>query len=232
MHQATSPVERLAALHEEIAEKCLELKREVPEILIASKSQDVEVLRGLVEANVESRDTLFGENYVKELYDKYLRLNVRWAFIGHLVSSQINTLLRVKTLALCVIDSEKIATKLNTALSSNPLDTMPLPVMIQVNVTPDNNKQHGCDPSSVGSLITFIRAECHCLSLVGLMTLGDVSDADHGYSKMNQIRDSLPLKLSMGMSDDWQLALAHGSDQLRLGSVVFGARSPKKAGVK
>lgn len=101
-------------------------------------------------------------------------------------------------------------------------------VFVQVNVSGEATK-FGCDPAEAASLVSAIQASP--LRLVGLMTIApfaeDPEAARPSFRRLRQLRDSLDhnLKLSMGMSSDFEIAIEEGADWVRIGTAIFGARS-------
>ena len=179
----------------------------------------------------------FGENYVQELTSKAAVLpdDINWHFIGHLQSQKAKTLIRdVPNLALMeTVDSEKIATKLNAAVEQS--ERYPLAVYVQV-CTSNEGTKSGVDPEEVTTLCQHIVDKCPHLHLKGLMTIGapgDYNCFDTLRECRNTISNSLgvppeSLDLSMGMSADFQEAIARGSTSVRIGSTIFGPRDYSK----
>lgn len=173
----------------------------------------------------------FGENYVQEGIEKIqaCTLNpISWHFIGPLQSN--------KTRAVAThfdwvhtIDRLKIAQRLN---DQRPPHSAPLAVCLQVNVSADPNKS-GVAPGDVLSLAAAV-AKLPRLRLRGLMTIPalDLSPSELAadFAHMQQLMQTLQAQypsvdtLSMGMSDDLELAITHGSTCIRIGRGIFGAR--------
>ena len=179
----------------------------------------------------------FGENYVQELVAKAADLpkDINWYFIGHLQSGKAKGLLKDVPNLHCIetIDSEKIASKINAGIESG--SRPPLEVLIQVHTSSEETKS-GVAPSEVVGLADFIINSCPQLQLKGLMTIGAPEDPSC-FDILQQCRTSLSqhlnvdpstLELSMGMSSDFEAAIAHGSTSVRVGSTIFGARDYSK----
>lgn len=180
--------------------------------------------------------TAFGENYVQEAIDKMAilqHLRISWHYIGHIQSNKTQTIAKhfdwVHTL-----DRAKIASRLNDAREGAPLN-----VLIQVNVDQAPTKS-GVPPEALDALVDHILA-CPQLKLRGLMSIPDPTDAhalaqSHQYLKtlFDGIQSSGRVSeqfdtLSMGMTNDLELAIAHGSTMVRIGTALFGARTPKES---
>ena len=176
----------------------------------------------------------FGENYVQEAVDKIDSLNnldIEWHYIGQIQSN------KTKVIATAfdwvhTVDREKIARRLNEARIGKPLNTL-----IQVNVDLAETKS-GVIPGDLKRLAETIWA-LPKLRLRGLMSIPDpLSDED--LKRSHQLLRSLfaELKqahpapeifdtLSMGMTNDLELAVTEGSTMVRIGTALFGARPPK-----
>jgi pyridoxal phosphate enzyme (YggS family) len=179
----------------------------------------------------------FGENYVQELIEKASELpkDIKWHFIGHLQSGKAKNLVRDVSSLYCVetVDSEKIASKLNSAVEQIPRE--PLNVYVQV-CTSNEDTKSGVAPIEAKNLCEYILRECPHLRLKGLMTIGAPDDFSCFDTLAQCRRDisemlSIPLEsldLSMGMSADYVEAILRGSTSVRVGSTIFGARNYNK----
>jgi pyridoxal phosphate enzyme (YggS family) len=198
----------------------------------------------------------FGENYAQELGQKaeLLPRSVQWHFIGGLQSGHCKALARIPNLfAVSSVDTVKKATLLNKyrgdAISSAPVDTpvSKLGIHVQVNTSGEASKS-GCAPGEdTVKLCRAIETECPNLHLLGLMTIGAIARSvattagkeNEDFIKLREQRDLVvrelgldrELELSMGMSEDFEGAVAMGSGEVRVGSTIFGAR-PAKADAK
>lgn len=177
----------------------------------------------------------FGENYVQELISKANNLpnDINWHFIGHLQSQKAKQLIeQVPNLyVLETIDSIKLAKKLNNSLI-NLNRSNNLRVYIQVDTSLEPTKS-GVLPSELNNLINEIITECPMLKIEGLMTIGAPGDVTC-FDKLVECRSSVSqllgleeneLILSMGMSDDFEVAIEKGSNSVRVGSLIFGHRN-------
>lgn len=171
----------------------------------------------------------FGENYVQELVAKAPELpsDARWHFIGALQTNKAKALVGVEGL-WCVetVDRAKAARALEKAAEGR---TEKLRVMVQVNTSGEESKA-GCGVGEAVDVARCVKEECGRLELVGLMTIGAAGDGDC-FRVLREVRDGVEkvlgmegLELSMGMSGDFEEAIAAGSDSVRVGSTIFGAR--------
>jgi pyridoxal phosphate enzyme (YggS family) len=187
-----------------------------------------------IEAAVGCGLLLVGENRVQEAEAKksLVRASARWHLIGHL---QTNKAKKAALLFDVVqsVDSLHLAEALNQR--AGQLDRR-LEVLVQVNTSGEPG-QSGAPPDCVPALVEQI-VPLPNLRLRGLMTIGALSPEDPGpvracFARLRRLRDqlvgagnpatSLPI-LSMGMSGDYELAIAEGANLLRLGTAIFGPR--------
>ncbi|KAF2655879.1 hypothetical protein K491DRAFT_657553 [Lophiostoma macrostomum CBS 122681] len=202
----------------------------------------------------QSLQTHFGENYVQELLEKsrLLPRSVRWHFIGGLQSNKCKQLAEQIPNLWCVssVDSEKKADQLEKgrkALLESDKDVEKLWIMVQVNTSGEEAKS-GVEPSETLSLCKHIIEKCPSLKLTGLMTIGAIArsqattpeNENEDFIALKDTRDKVAkelgwkeeeLELSMGMSADFEGAIKLGSDEVRVGSDIFGERPPKKDAV-
>ncbi|EED18321.1 alanine racemase family protein, putative [Talaromyces stipitatus ATCC 10500] len=201
----------------------------------------------------------FGENYFQELLEKsrILPRGIRWHFIGGLQSNKCTSLARdVRGLwAVESVDTEKKAKLLDkgwgerdfTSLSTEE-QQQKLRVFVQVNTSGEENKS-GVEPALTPALCRYIRDNCPGLKLQGLMTIGAIARSkettadkeNEDFVTLIETREVVvrelglteqeadDFELSMGMSSDFEGAIALGSDQVRVGTTIFGER-PVKAG--
>lgn len=172
----------------------------------------------------------FGENYVQEAVPKITALRglgLEWHLIGPLQSNKCQTAARHFDW-IQSIDREKIIKLLD---DHRPDDLPPMNVLIQVNIDAEPGKS-GCRPAEAKALALHVAA-CRKLRLRGLMAIPDPANSNDGiaFSHMHALFRQLLARhpeidtLSMGMSDDFPAAIAHGANLVRIGSALFGPRS-------
>lgn len=207
-------------------------KNDPAQLVAVSKTKPVELLLEAYEA--EQRH--FGENYVQELVAKapVMPDDVMWHFIGGLQSNKAKVLLSVPNLYVVEsVDREKTAKALNKAVTAVERNDK-LKVMVQVNTSGEESKS-GCEPGETVQLAQYVEEKCDNLDLIGLMTIGapDDSDEPKAFKVLAKEREAVAkelgkdeeeLILSMGMSGDFEAAIQMGSDSVRVGSTIFGAR--------
>jgi pyridoxal phosphate enzyme (YggS family) len=197
-------------------------------LVAVSKTKPVEDIRALYEAG--QRD--FGENYVQELVDKQPQLppDIRWHFIGHLQSNKVRYLIPFVHL-IHGVDSLRLLKEINkqAAKTGRVVD-----VLLQVFIAREETK-FGLDSAELADLLQTVRAvpaEWANVRVRGLMGMASFSEDANAVREEFKVLKSLfdkyfsgPAILSMGMSGDYQLAVAEGSTMVRLGSLLFGKRS-------
>jgi PLP dependent protein len=194
-------------------------------LLAVSKGQGVERIAQALAAGQKA----FGENYVQEAVQKMAALpSAEWHLIGPLQSNKTRIAAErfdwVQTLA-----AEKIARRLS---EQRPQHLAPLNVLIQVNVSGEATK-NGVAPNDVPALA---RALCLMprLRLRGVMAMPEPGADRSRYAQAKEIFDLLRAEmavdtLSMGMSDDFELAIAEGATMVRVGTAIFGQRKKQKS---
>ncbi|KRA53436.1 pyridoxal phosphate biosynthesis protein [Pseudoxanthomonas sp. Root65] len=201
--------------------------RPAPALLAVSKRQTASAVAELARAGQRA----FGENYVQEAQDKIGELagmGLEWHLIGHLQSNKADIAARLFDWVQTV-DRHKLIGALSRY---RPADRAPLNVLIQVNID-DEASKHGCRPEEIGALADAIAAE-PTLRLRGLMAIPaphpEAARRIAAFVRMQALQDALAARhaqvdtLSMGMSDDFALAIAHGATMVRIGTALFGAR--------
>ncbi len=168
----------------------------------------------------------FGENKVQDLRDKHEALKhlpLEWHYVGTLQSNKINTLLALQPTLYHSLHSIEIAKELEKRLEAS---NKSLRVLVQVNSAKEESKS-GFMPEELLESYEHIASSCPHLQLCGLMSIGAHTDEQHAIQKSFEITKNLfdSLKnaeiLSMGMSNDFELAIACGSNMVRIGSVLF-----------
>ncbi len=194
-------------------------------LVLASKTQPSEAIRAA--ANAGARD--FGENYVQEAIAKRAELSdltdIRWHLIGHLQTNKVKVAASAFAL-IHSVDSVRLAEALARA--------QPLPrvhALIEVNLGGEASKT-GVAPDGVAAILDAARDK---LEIDGLMTIpppgASAETARPYFAQLRELRDRLATQsgyalseLSMGMSDDFEVAVEEGATIVRIGRAVFGER--------
>jgi PLP dependent protein len=178
-----------------------------------------------------SGQRVFGENYVQELEEKAQKLgalpDLELRFIGNLQRRKVKTLLSCPLVtAIETVDDAALADEIEKRSSALGRT---VEVMLQVNVGREPQKS-GCAPEDVGALIEHVRGLPHLL-LSGLMTVPPHTEDPEGarpfFRELRELAQAHGLpELSMGMSHDLEVAVSEGATRVRVGTAIFGARTP------
>ena len=194
-----------------------------------SKTRTVDEMR---EAEKISWVDFFGENRVQEAESKrdlYPDSKIQWRLIGHLQNNKVRKAVEIFD-SIDSVDSIELALKLNKiAVELNKK----IPILIEVNTSGEESKT-GIAPENFSQLLDIVISQEN-LNLDGLMTVGPLTDDEKKIRKafanlrnlIEHARASTGLKLpilSMGMSDDFELAILEGSTMVRIGTLLFGKR--------
>jgi pyridoxal phosphate enzyme (YggS family) len=225
--QHTTIAERLAEVRGRIAAAAARAGRpaESVTLLAVSKTKSEALIREAYAAG--QRD--FGENYVQELCEKAAALadlpGLRWHVIGPLQRNKVKQVVPVAAL-VHTVDRPALAEEIEKRAAAAG---RVVPVLLEVNVGGEASKA-GCPPAEAAALAAAVRALPH-LSLRGLMTIPpDTEDREQArpfFAALRALRGNLGdlPELSMGMSHDFEIAVAEGATIVRVGTAIFGSRS-------
>jgi hypothetical protein len=207
-----------------IEEACRKSRRDITEIKLIAVTKNF--ASGAVRAGFDCGLRNFGENRVQEALAKYaeledIRRQITLHFIGHLQSNKVGDVLHtvdiihsVDTLRLAKILDKKTARPVN--------------ILLEVNLTGEQTK-YGFSREQLKLAVDSISALSH-VNVLGLMTIAPVcSDAEEVrplFAEMKRLNSAYGFKeLSMGMTDDFIVAVEEGATMIRIGRAVFGERS-------
>lgn len=213
--------ERHAAVEQRILNACARAGRRREEITLLAVTKIFPVQAILDAYALGLRE--FGENYVQEFEAKAPEMRglagARFHLIGHLQSNKARKGVELFDV-IQTVDSEKLARRL--AETGKPME-----VMIEVKLSEEESK-HGCAPADVPALVDAIRTLPQ-LTLKGLMTMPPWSDdaevARPYFRTLRELARQVGVAgLSMGMSNDLEVAIEEGSTMVRVGTALFGRR--------
>lgn len=200
-------------------------------LIAVTKTHPVETLRSAL--SIGAKD--LGENRVQEAEPKIEALGrtaARWHLIGHLQANKARRAVKLFDLVHSV-DSVELAQRLNRLCTEE--QRAELPILIQVDLAGEETKT-GARESELTELAQAIAA-CEHLRLRGLMTLPpfftDAEMVRPYFKRLRELRDEMQLKghfgaepgeLSMGMTHDFEIAIAEGATLVRIGTALFGER--------
>jgi pyridoxal phosphate enzyme (YggS family) len=201
-------------------------------LIAVSKTRTLDEVKALASLG----QNCFAENTVQEAMTKVPFFNnkdVEWHFIGHLQSKKAGKLPGFFQW-IHSVDSIKLAQKLSSAML-NKAQNSELNCLIQVNVSGEISKS-GLKPAEVKSLLkNILELQLPCLSWRGLMTIGvkgNEQQTRDAFVQLRELQQSCKAEfaldnfdqLSMGMSDDYCLAVEEGATMVRVGTSIFGQR--------
>lgn len=219
-----------------VADKIKEFKEELPcgvEMVAVSKFHPVSKILEAYEAG----QRLFGESRVQEFLEKEKTLpkDIRWHFIGHLQSNKVKQLIG-KTAIIESIDSEKLLNLINAESVKAGVVTE---VLLQIHVAAEETKFGFSVEEAEDFFNKKIYTRYPYVKIRGLMGMATNTDDEErvkkDFSTLHNLFEKIRSKrypdledfdrLSMGMSGDWKLAVAEGSNIIRIGSAIFGERN-------
>jgi len=227
--------ERLATVRDRIAQA--EARRgdgSAVTLVGVSKKQPLEAVRAAAEAGL--RD--FGENYAQELRDKREgepEPSVRWHFIGPVQSNKAKLVVGIHRIH--TVDRPSLIAALDSRARQLGIDQA---VLVQVNIAREPQKA-GVDPHALGDLLDRF-ADCERVRCTGLMLippLGIPESTREHFRALRRLAEELAIRtrprveldeLSMGMSDDFEVAIEEGATLIRVGTAIFGPRDPGISG--
>ncbi len=230
-----SIADNLAHLHQQITEACRRANRHESDVALMAVSK-VHPVEMILEAYAAGQ-RLFGENRVQEFQEKSPHVKGLTGAEFHLIGPlQSNKTTRAAELfdAIDAVDSLQIAQRLNTAAAALGKK---LPVLIEVKLSHEETK-HGLAPDELPSLLAAMN-ELESISVNGLMTVPpwseDAEAARPYFRELRRLRDEAAARfpsvaqLSMGMPNDFIVAIEEGSTCVRVGTALFGRRVPQAA---
>src|SRR5271155_4865445 len=230
-----SIADNLAHLHEQITEACRRANRSSNDVALMAVSK-VHPVEMVLEAYAAGQ-RLFGENRVQEFQEKSPHVKGLSGAEFHLIGPlQSNKTAKAAELfdAIDAVDSLKIAQRLNTTAAALGKK---LPILVEVKLSHEESK-HGLAPEELPFLLAAMD-ELESIEAVGLMTVPpwseDAEVARPYFRELRRLREQSVARfprvtqLSMGMSNDFTVAIEEGSTCVRVGTALFGRRVPKDA---
>lgn len=229
--------DRLDQVRERIQRACARAGRRAGEVSLigVTKTFPIEAVHAARDAGLRR----FGENRVQELVPKIEKLpgryrggDVEWHMIGHLQRNKARDVVDFADY-FQALDSPRLARELNKRAES---EGRILPCLVQVNVSREQSK-YGISPGDTHAFLDRLASHT-ALRVEGLMTIASfVDDPEEVRSEFQRMRELFETYsaadnpvvemscLSMGMSNDFEVAIEEGSTQVRVGSAIFGARN-------
>ena len=232
---SVSVEENLKHIKERMAAACARAGRDPKEVTLIAVSKTKPVSMMMEAYGTGIRD--FGENKVQEIMDKYEKVKpVRWHLIGHLQTNKVKYIID-KVAMIHSVDSLHLAKEIDKRARQHGLV---MDILIQVNSAMEESK-FGITTEETGKMIDDILRECPNIRIRGLMCIApfedNPDDARVYFAEVKKLYDeyakvhhpNLDFKyLSMGMSNDFEVAVEEGSNLIRVGTSIFGARDYSK----
>lgn len=224
-----SNIESIKAMIEDAEVKAGKEKGNVL-LLAVTKHHSADEINEAIDAGI----TDIGENKVQEVLDKFDKVtpNVNWHLIGHLQTNKVKYIID-KVSMIHSVDSLHLAKEINKRALQHEKT---MDILVQVNVAMEESK-FGIESKDVDTLIDEICTECPNIRIRGLMCIApfvdDPEDAREYFAEAKAIYDrfmdderaTVDFKyLSMGMTNDFPVAISEGSNLVRVGTAIFGAR--------
>lgn len=233
MNKMSSIADNIAGIKEKISNAALSCGRDPGEVKLVAVTKTVEPerIRNAIDAGLDC----FGENYIQEAREKIEALadaDVSWHFIGHLQSNKAKYAAGLFDL-IHSVDSLKLAREIDRQAARRGLVQN---ILVQVNVGRDSQKS-GVDEEAAVDLVRDAAGLEH-VRVRGLMTMPPFFDAPEKvrpyFRQLAQLRNRIAAKnisgaemkeLSMGMTGDFEVAIAEGATLVRIGTAIFGERT-------
>ena len=227
--------DKLNLVKKNIEEACDTAGRSPQEVtLIAvSKTKPVEMLKEAYDAGAR----VFGENKVQEIVDKYDQMpsDVQWHMIGHLQRNKVKYIVD-KVCLIHSVDSYRLAEEINIQAKKKNIT---VPILVEVNIAEESSK-FGIHAEDAIALVEQI-AQLENVRIKGLMTIApfveNPEDNRQYFRNIRQLSVDIAAKnidnvsmdiLSMGMTNDYEVAIEEGATMVRVGTGIFGARNYNK----
>ncbi len=222
-------------MKQEIINNIKKVRAHVPAsvtLVCVSKYQPVEAIRAAYEAG----ERHFGESRVQELKSKILQLpeDINWHFIGHLQTNKVRDLMRLfyadsqnrRKLLIHSVDSEHLLKAINDEAARLGVIQ---DVLLELHVAKEDTKT-GLLPGQVGVILDLARGQMLNIRIGGLMCMATNTDDETEIRRCFTLTAGIAADLfpkpilSMGMSDDYRIAIDCGATMVRIGSTIFGER--------
>ncbi|MDD4572043.1 MAG: YggS family pyridoxal phosphate-dependent enzyme [Clostridia bacterium] len=199
-------------------------------LIAVTKTVDTSRIQEAIDAGVLQ----LGENRVQELMDKYpiLSSDVKWHLIGHLQTNKVKYIVD-KVAMIHSLDREDLAKEIERKAA--PRNKV-IPCLVQVNIAEEETK-FGLAEEDVIDFVRSLAAYPH-IAVKGLMTIGpyvaEPEEIRPVFRRLRELKEAIAglqlphvemHELSMGMTNDYQVAVEEGATMVRVGSAIFGARS-------
>ncbi|MFO7815364.1 MAG: YggS family pyridoxal phosphate-dependent enzyme [Halanaerobiales bacterium] len=223
--------ENLNEVHKNIRRSAKSVNRNPSKIKLVAVAKN-HPPKKIIEAMKSGHDR-FGENRVQELLDKhelFYDQDIKWHFIGHLQKNKVKYLMKIEQLEMIEsIDSLEIAEEVNKEAKKF---NKTIKILLQVNIAKDSNK-FGFSKEEIDTVLNEVEKKNN-LIVNGLMTItpyeAEIEETKKYFQGMKSLVEDLNKKghklteISMGMSNDYNIAIKQGATIIRVGTAIFGKR--------
>lgn len=219
--------QNVAKVRERIARACVRAGRKPEEVILIAVSKTVDITR--IEQAISAGVRHFGENYYQEAREKIPAINaqVQWHFIGHLQKNKVRGVVPLFEW-IHTVDNEELAQEIDRRAQ---IVGKRQRVLIEVNIAREPQK-YGVSPEEALALAERI-AQLPNLQLEGFMGMAPIVEqaeqARPYFAELRRLFERLPeanrQHLSMGMTQDFEVAIEEGATMVRIGTAIFGARA-------
>ncbi len=218
-------------MSQDLIENYHQIKNQLPanvQLVAVSKTHPAEAVKVVYDAG----QRVFGENKVQEMVEKYelLPKDIQWHLIGHLQTNKVKYIAPFVSVIQSV-DSEKLLREIDKHAEKNQRK---ISVLLQVKIAEEDSKT-GLEVSETKELfLNYLKGEFQNVEIIGLMGMATFTDDQEQVKRefqfLKRLFDQLSIQkkldvLSMGMSDDFPLAIECGANSVRVGSAIFGQRN-------
>ncbi len=221
-------------IKQEIANICKACKRSSEDVILiaVSKYNPIKAIETACENGVNN----FGENKAQEFSEKaeLLQQNIVWHFIGHLQSNKVKTVVP-KADFIHSVDSEKLLNEINKRAAQN---NKVQKILLEIKTSSEETK-FGIKTEEEAFRLAEISKQLENIELVGLMTMAEFTDNKtiirNCFKKLKTLQNKMlnagynVMHLSMGMTNDFDIAIEEGATMIRIGTAIFGQRDYSKS---
>lgn len=214
-----------------ISENIKNLQKQLPEAVTLVAVSKTKPVADLLEA-YHAGQRVFGENKIQEMVDKWevLPKDIHWHMIGHVQRNKVKYMAPFVSL-IHGVDSLKLLKEINKQAAKNERT---IPCLLQIKIAEEDSKFGLSEADATAILHSEELKELSAIKIEGVMGMATFTDDEtqlrNEFNKLKSFfdlhKETSQLKtISMGMSGDYQLAIASGSNMVRVGSAIFGARN-------
>ena len=206
-----------------IKENIMKIKKELKNatLIAVSKTKPIEMIKEAYSAGIKD----FGENKVQEILSKIDKLpkDIKWHMIGHLQTNKVKDIID-KVYLIHSVDTNKLAKKINEEAKKRNIISN---ILVEINIANEQSK-YGFKKEELNEVINEIKC-LNNINLLGLMCVAPFTDNPEDnreyFKEMYKLKEKYNLNiLSMGMSNDYKIAIEENTNYVRIGTKIFGKR--------